>query len=102
VKNAFAALASGVLALGLAPATFAQTETAIDHAGRINACGAAPLVSARYLASGQLEVTCRASALSGTGLGAGAGVSILAGVIVLAVLAGGGDDTVSTTTTTIP
>lgn len=90
---------------GLAQAAAAETpEIALNDAVRRGVCGTAQPVSAEYLPTGELKVTCRQIAsegpLAGTGLtNEQAGVALFT-VLALAVIAGDSDDSATTTTTT--
>lgn len=104
MKKIFTVLAASTMVLGASTAAFAQTESAMDAAVRINACNSFPIVNARYLESGRLEVVCPAGSLSGgtlatTGLTTTTGVAIAAGALVLWFVL---DDDGTATTTTGP
>ncbi len=105
MKKITTVLAAGAMVLGASTSAFAQ-NTAIETATKASVCGDVAPLSARYLASGQLEVTCPSgsvaqNAFGGTGLTpTTAGVAIGA-LIVLAILVGNdGDGSSSSTTTT--
>lgn len=109
MKKMIAALVAG--SMGLASTAFALT--AMEDAIQRKIC-LVPPVSAEYLADGRLQVVCPAgqvnpayaanvvpnSALSGTGLSAGAAAALAGGALLLLVIAG--DDNTTTTTTTKP
>lgn len=101
MKKIFTMLTAGAMALGSTTGAFAA-ESANQAAERWNACGEKKFVSARYLESGQLEITCPAGYLSGAsvlgGTGLSAGAAAVAGIVVIALLVG--DDGSSSTTTT--
>lgn len=95
MKKIFTALTASAMALGGSTGAFAA-ETAMQEALRINACSGSPTVSARYLETGRLEVTCSAGALSNTGLNSTTALAVGAGLLILWVIL---DESTSTTTT---
>jgi hypothetical protein len=104
MKKISSVLIAGAMALGTTTGAFAK-ETADQAAERYDACNDKKFVSARYLESGQLEITCPAGSFSGnpmsqTGLTSGAAAA--AGIIVLALLVGNDGSSSTTTTTTSP
>lgn len=107
MRHLLGALAAIMVVFGSSTGAGAQTPAAaLGEAEARVACGGAKVVSAVYLESGALQVTCSQStaaqtALAGTGLSTGPTLAGLAAVGVLIILTGsGGDDSVATTTTT--
>ncbi|MFT4960299.1 MAG: hypothetical protein ACI92Z_001380 [Paracoccaceae bacterium] len=104
MKKIFTLLTAGTMVLGATTGAFAQ-ETALQQAERIRACNDASIVSARFLESGRLEVTCPAGYLGANGLPATGLTStqIAAGIGAILVIAFiiNDDGTTSTTTTTL-
>lgn len=98
MKNIFTALTVGAMVLGGSAGAFAATS-AMQEAIDVDACGGLKIISARYLETGRLEVTCPASTLSGTGLTATTILAAGAGILLLWVIL---DDSTTTTTTTTP
>lgn len=87
MNKIFAVLAASTMVFGASTAAFAQAETALAAAARTNACNGAPIVSARYLESGRLEVICPAGSLSGNTMAAtGLNASTLAGATAAALI----------------
>lgn len=102
MKNIFTVLTAGTMLFGASSGAFAAMS-AMDAATQLAPCNGRDVVSARYLASGQLEVTCpkgSLTGLSGTGLTGTAAAGAAAGVLLLWVVFNDDDDSVSTTTRT--
>lgn len=108
MKQVFAALTAGVVALAAPSFALAQATdpAAVAQATAQNVCGEAAVIRAIFLDDGRMEVTCpRGSVPGATGLG-GTTVSTTAlaagaaAVVVIALVAGDDDDASTTTTTT--
>lgn len=100
MKKIFAVLAASAMTFGASTGAFAQAS-ALSTANSLSPspCGAAAPVSARFLEGGRLEVTCpkgsaSPTALSQTGLTSAQVAGIVAGAIVVLLIA----DTSSSTT----
>jgi hypothetical protein len=102
MKKISTVLAAGAMVLGATTAVYAK-DSALVTATNASACGDVAPISARYLDSGLLEVTCpsgsvtqqQGAAAGGLGAGAAAGFGLLG----LLAIAGNGSSSTTTTGT---
>lgn len=112
MKKMFSVLAASVFGF----ASIASAQTALDAAKQRDICNGAPVVSAEFLANGNLKVVCPCNSVTaegvaakgatlitdnnfcGVGLGPAPGAALLGMALLVAVA--GSDDTSTTTTTT--
>lgn len=116
MKKLFTVLAISAMAMTASTGAFAKVSPAMEQAREIDACGGLKIISARFLESGRLEVTCPygwataggaagagaagiPNALAGLGLTTASAAAVGAGALLLIVVIGD-DGSVSTTTTT--
>lgn len=102
MKKISTVLAAGAMVLGATTAVYAK-DSALVTATKASACGEVAPVSARYLGTGQLEVTCPSGSVSQDGaIAGGLGTGAAAGGGLLLLLAFAVNNSSSTTTSASP
>lgn len=109
MSKVFNALAAIFFVIGTSGSVVAQDQSlAVAEANARVACGSGTVVSAQYLGTGALQVTCSQNVnpqvaetvLGGTALTTPAAAGALAVVTFLVILSGGSDNPSSSSTTT--